>query len=63
MKICKTYNGLLNSIEKGQSAILYYTGKSISPDGGAIVYLADGTNLILSVEGYDEIKNYLVLKN
>lgn len=59
MKTCRTLNGLLTAIKKGEAACLKYTDKA--PTGnGYIIYLKSGTNLIVSCATYDRIKNYLV---
>lgn len=59
MKTCKTLNGLLKSISKGETCCLKYTHKAPT-ENGYIIYLQSGTNLIVVDETYNKIKNYLV---
>lgn len=60
MKTCRTYKGLLAAIKAKEPAQLKYTDMSKTSGGGCIVYLQNGTNLILSHNGYEEIKDHLV---
>ena len=59
-KVCRTLEGLQKAIQKGENCCLKYTSKSMSGSGGYIIYLASGTNLIVSDNTYEEIKDYLV---
>lgn len=59
-KVCRTLDGLQKAIKKGENCCLKYTSKAISGSGGYIIYLVSGTNLIVSDNTYDEIKDYLV---
>jgi hypothetical protein len=59
MKTCRTLEGLLKAIEKGENACLKYTHKGITQDG-YIIYLQSGTNLIVKDSTYNKIKDYLV---
>lgn len=58
MKYCRTLNGLLNAIEKGESCCLKYTSKSPTRNG-YIIYQSNGTNLIVSDDTHDKIEPYL----
>ncbi|QST02553.1 hypothetical protein IMZ31_24190 (plasmid) [Pontibacillus sp. ALD_SL1] len=58
MKRCRTLNGLLNAIEKGEACELTYTSKARTSDG-YIVYQTNGTNLIVTNETYQKIEPYL----
>lgn len=59
MKFCRTLNGLLKSIEKGEKCCMKYTSSHISGNGGYIIYQSNGTNLIVNDETYKKIKPYL----
>lgn len=58
MKSCRTLDGLLKAIDKGENCCLKYTSKSMTRDG-YIIYQSNGTNLIVSDETYEKIEPYL----
>lgn len=60
MKKCRTLNGLLKDIEKDAPSCLPYTSKAKTRDGH-IIYLATGTNLIVTDETYEKIESRLSL--
>jgi hypothetical protein len=61
MKTCRTLTGLLKAIEKDKAACLKYTDKAYNPsENGWIIYLQSGTNLIVTDETYNSIKDCLV---
>lgn len=60
MKYCRTLEGLLKALDKGERVGLKYVSKSRTSEG-YIIYLVDGTNLIVWEDTYDRIKDHLVL--
>ena len=58
MKYCRTIEGLLKAIEKGEQCCLKYTNKAPTRDG-QIIYQSNGTNLIVKDSTYLKIKPYL----
>ena len=58
MKNCRTLEGLLKAIDKGEQCCLKYTNKSRTSDGH-IIYQANGTNLIVRENTYSKIEPYL----
>jgi hypothetical protein len=58
MKVCRNLDSLLKSIEQGEPCCLKYTNKA-QTERGYIIYQQNGTNLIVSDETYDKIKDYL----
>lgn len=58
MKTCRTLDGLLKAMEKGERCCLKYTDKARTEDG-YIIYLQSGTNLIISNKTYDYIERCL----
>lgn len=61
MKTCKTLNGLLKALQEGENAYLNYVDMARTEDG-YIIYQTNGTNLIVSENTYEIIKNNLVKK-
>lgn len=59
MKYCRTLDGLLKAIEKGEQCCLKYThtGRTISDE--MIIYQANGTNLFVTNTTYEKIKPFL----
>ena len=60
MKYCRTLEGLLKALDKGERVGLKYVSKSRTSEG-YVIYLVDGTNLIVWEDTYDRIKAHLVL--
>lgn len=60
LKVCRTLDGLEKAIEKGEKCCLKYTSKAVGGSGGYIIYQTNGTNLIISDDTYEKIKNHLV---
>lgn len=60
MKYCRTLEGLLKALDKGERVGLKYVSKSRTSEG-YVIYLVDGTNLIVWEDTYDRIKDHLVL--
>lgn len=60
MKYCRTLEGLLNALDNGERVGLKYVSKSRTSEG-YVIYLVDGTNLIVWEDTYDRIKDHLVL--
>jgi hypothetical protein len=62
MKYCRTLNGLLKAIEKGEHCRLKYTSKAPTRDG-MIIYQSNGVNLLVKNETYKKIEFYLEMVN
>lgn len=60
MKKCRTLNGLLKAIDKGEACCLPYNSKAPTKDG-QIIYQTNGTNLIVTDKTYHTIEPYLQL--
>lgn len=60
MKYCRTLEGLLRALDNGDRVGLKYVSKSRTSEG-YIIYLVDGTNLIVADETYERIEAHLVL--
>lgn len=60
MKYCRTLEGLLKALDNGERVGLKYVSKSRTSEG-YVIYLVDGTNLIVWEDTYDRIKDHLVL--
>lgn len=58
MKKCRTIDGLLKAIDKGEACCLSYTSKAPTRDG-YIIYQTNGTNLLVTDKTYQTIEPYL----